>query len=58
MTIRVTKKAWKALTKKRGHKHDKNKCGVCSRPGFKKWSRAKQDNRGVRPAPSSGEAGR
>lgn len=44
MTIRVTMKAWRSLTKKRKGKHDKNKCGVCSRPGFKKWSRAKKSN--------------
>lgn len=42
MTIRVTRKAWKALTAKTKGKHDRNKCGVCSRPGIKKWSRAKK----------------
>jgi hypothetical protein len=50
MPIRVTRKAWRSMAKKsfpRGGHHDRNKCGVCERPGVKTWSRAKRRAHGL-----------
>lgn len=42
MTRRLTRKAWKALTEKhQGQHHDRNKCGVCSRPNGKRIEAAR-----------------